>query len=160
MKTLVVGLLVAFALSLAMPAMGEDGETAEPVTMTVHKDPNCGCCGKWMSHMNEAGFETMANHPQRLEELKNNLGIPHELRSCHTAVTPNGFVFEGHVPSHLVQAFLAAPPEGALGLAVPGMPVGSPGMEVGDRFMAYDVLLINKDGSTSVFAHMDSPKTD
>ena len=77
-------------------------------------------------------------------------------QSCHTAVTKGGYVFEGHIPAKYIEQFLASPPEGALGLAVPGMPLGSPGMEMGGRFTPYDIVLMNKDGSSSVFAHVPS----
>jgi hypothetical protein len=88
--------------------------------------------------------------------VKHDLGVLPEWQSCHTAVTKEGFVFEGHVPAKFIEQFLAAPPEGALGLAVPGMPLGSPGMEMGDRFTPYDIVQMNKDGSSRVFAHVDS----
>ena len=71
-------------------------------------------------------------------------------------MSAQGFVFEGHVPSKFIHAFLAAPPEGSIGLSVPGMPVGSPGMEVGERFMPYQILLLQKDGSTEIFAEINS----
>ncbi len=157
MKALMILLLPVLSLAVSIPAIGEDATPVAEETMTVHKDPNCGCCGKWMTHMEAAGFTTTANHPRQLNELKDSLGVPRQLRSCHTAVTENGYVFEGHIPARYVQAYLDAPPEGSLGLAVPAMPVGSPGMEVGDRFMPYDVLLLNRDGSIAVFAHVASP---
>jgi len=78
-------------------------------------------------------------------------------QSCHTAVSSHGYVFEGHVPARHIKAFLANPPADAIGLAVPGMPLGSPGMEVGSRFDPYEVLLLKKDGSSEVFARVDSP---
>jgi hypothetical protein len=88
--------------------------------------------------------------------VKHDLGVLPEWQSCHTAVTKEGFVFEGHVPAKFIEQFLAAPPEGALGLAVPGMPLGSPGMEMGERFTPYDIVQMNKDGSSRVFARVGS----
>ena len=80
------------------------------------------------------------------------------MRSCHTAVTTDGFVFEGHVPAKYMAKFLENPPKGAIGLAVPGMPMGSPGMEYQNKFMPYQVMQLNKDGSTAVYADIDSPE--
>ena len=91
-----------------------------------------------------------------LQTLKDQYDIGLRYRSCHTGVSKDGYVFEGHIPAKLVQRFLADPPEGAIGLAVPGMPVGSPGMEVGDKFMAYQVLLLMKDGSVKVYETVSS----
>ena len=91
-----------------------------------------------------------------LSEIKADFGIEGKYRSCHTGnvVTEKGsFVFEGHIPAKHIKAFLASPPENAIGLSVPGMPIGSPGMEVGDRKDYYQVLVMYKDGSSSVFAH-------
>ena len=111
---------------------------------------------KWMEHLHDNGFSTAVEEPENLEQQKAQLGIGPRYRSCHTAVSAQGFVFEGHVPSKFIHAFLAAPPEGSIGLSVPGMPVGSPGMEVGDRFMPYQILLLQKDGSTEIFAEINS----
>ncbi len=82
--------------------------------------------------------------------------MPVRYGSCHTAVTENGYVFEGHVPARYIAQFLNDPPAGAVGLSVPAMPVGSPGMEYKDEFMPYQVLLVNKDGSVEVYASVES----
>lgn len=155
----VAGLAAAMLLSLTpLPGMaGSSGSVQAPggpVALTVHKSPTCGCCGDWMEHMEAAGFATQGNHPENLAALKARYGVSPELQSCHTAVTPEGHVFEGHVPARFVEMFLASPPANARGLAVPAMPVGSPGMEVGERFMPYQVLLLMRDGSTRVFAEV------
>ncbi len=86
--------------------------------------------------------------------LKQEKGIGSEFQSCHTAVSAKGYVFEGHVPATVMSDFLAQPPEGAIGLAVPGMPVGSPGMEMGERFTPYDVVLLKGDGSSEIYRHI------
>lgn len=124
------------------------------IALTVHKSPTCECCDDWLEHMDARGFVSEPNHPDNLYEVKQELGIAPEHASCHTAVTEDGYVFEGHVPAKLVQRFLTEPPEDSLGLAVPRMPLGSPGMEMGNRFEPYDVLLLKRDGSTEVYAHM------
>ena len=125
--------------------------------LTVYKSPTCGCCGDWVEHMEGEGFIASVHDQDNLDAVKNKLGIGTGVRSCHTAVI-NDYVFEGHIPAYIVQRFLNEEPEGALGLSVPGMPLGSPGMEVDDRFEAYDVLLLKADGSTRVFAHIANPK--
>lgn len=126
------------------------------VTLNVFKDENCGCCVGWIDHMQESGFASKINHPRDLNGVKEELGVLPKWQSCHTAVTQGGYVFEGHIPAKYIEQFLANPPAGALGLAVPGMPLGSPGMEMGERFTPYDIILMNKDGSSSVFAHVPS----
>lgn len=90
-----------------------------------------------------------------MSAIKDKFAVPKQYRSCHTAVSLGGYVFEGHIPAKIMQRFLNEKPANALGLAVPGMPVGSPGMEVEDKFMPYQVLLLNKDGSTSVYANIN-----
>ena len=89
--------------------------------------------------------------------FKDRYGVPQQMRSCHTTVTTDGYVFEGHVPAKHMAQFLANPPSDAIGLAVPSMPVGSPGMEYQDKFMSYKVMQLNKDGSTQVYAAIESP---
>lgn len=128
------------------------------VQLDVFKSPTCGCCGAWVEHVEERGFTTTITHPADLAQVKKDLGIAPEFQSCHTGVSKDGFVFEGHIPAKLVAQFLASPPNDAIGLAVPGMPMGSPGMEMGDRFSAYDVLLLKKDGSSEVYAKVETAK--
>lgn len=125
--------------------------------MDVYKSPTCQCCEKWIDHARAQGFVTAVLHPADLDAVKDRLGVLPAYRSCHTAVTKDGYVFEGHVPAKFIHRFLAEKPEGAIGLAVPGMPAGSPGMEVGDTFMPYEVLLLKTDGSASRYAFVGSP---
>ncbi|QQD20136.1 hypothetical protein I6N98_09805 [Spongiibacter nanhainus] len=106
--------------------------------------------------MEDVGFDTETHHPSDLNRIKNDYGITPEFQSCHTAVSSDGYVFEGHIPARFVQQFLENPPDDAIGLSVPGMPAGSPGMEMGDRFTAYKVWLLKKDGSADVFASVNS----
>lgn len=128
--------------------------TTEPL-LTVYKDANCGCCEKWLTHISERGFSVSA-HNNNLYEFKQSKGIPASMQSCHTAVSSQGYVFEGHVPAKFISRFLATPPKDAIGLTVPAMPVGSPGMEYQDKFMPYQVLLLKKDGSSEVYAQVNS----
>ena len=106
--------------------------------------------------MEANGFQASVDHPQDMTRIKEKFGVGDQLRSCHTTVTESGYVFEGHIPAKFIQQFLYNPPAGAIGLTVPGMPVGSPGMEVENKFSAYQILQMNRDGSTTVFAEVTS----
>lgn len=119
--------------------------------LEVWKDPSCGCCKDWVAHMEANGFFVTV-HETGNSAMRAKLGLPVRLGSCHTALTA-GYVIEGHVPASDVRALLRDKPV-ALGLTVPGMPVGSPGMDgpvYGNRRDPYDVLLVSKDGHTTVF---------
>ena len=117
----------------------------------VYKSPTCGCCTEWAKHMEENDFTVDERPTNDMYDVKARAGITPELSSCHTAFV-DGYVVEGHVPAKDIERLLADRPE-AVGLTVPAMPVGSPGMEVeGVEADSYDVLLINKDGSTSIWA--------
>ena len=135
------------AATLARPALATPGQ------MEVFKSPTCGCCSAWVEHMLRAGFDAVARDvdQETLWSMKTSAGVTPELSSCHTAFIDDFFI-EGHVPAGDVQRLLAERPD-VLGLTVPGMPIGSPGMEMGDRRDAYDTLLVLRDGSTEVFQH-------
>lgn len=124
--------------------------------MTVYKQPSCGCCGEWVEHVREKGFQAQVQNRKNMAQVKTKFGIQPEYQSCHTAIVGE-YVFEGHIPAHAIAQFLENPPQNAIGLAVPGMPVGSPGMEMGDRFDEYDVLLLKDDGSSEMYLHVSSP---
>ncbi len=139
----------------AAAAPAPDAIAAEPVaagerpTITVYKSPTCGCCAKWIDHVKAHGFEVVTHDTNDMSRVKAMTGVPGKLASCHTAIV-DGYVIEGHVPADLIQRLLEERPE-VVGLAVPGMPMGSPGME-GLYKEAYDVLAFQRDGSTTVFA--------
>ena len=122
-------------------------------TMTVYKSPTCGCCAMWVEHMEAAGFDVVTEDRDDMAAVKDSLGLPSDLSSCHTGVI-DGYVVEGHVPAEHVARLLDESPE-AFGLAVPGMPIGSPGMEMGDRRDPYDVLVVGESGEAAVFAHVE-----
>ena len=126
----------------------------DAVMMDLYASPTCGCCSIWQEHAQERGFAFTVHHRDNdeltMEKLR--LGINLRYHSCHTTVSADGSVFEGHVPAYLIHQYLAAKPADSIGLAVPGMPLGSPGMEAGDRLDPYDVLLLKTDGSTEVYA--------
>ena len=142
-------LLATAAASLpfaALPAFA-----AAPL-VEIWKDPHCGCCVDWVKHLNANGFATRV-HDEGNTRARERAGIPAALGSCHTARV-GGYAIEGHVPAHDIQRLLREKPAGVLGLAVPGMPIGSPGMDgpaYGDRRDAYDVLLVLTSGGTRVF---------
>ena len=131
-------------------------QASNPSSYNLYKSETCGCCEEWMEHMSDKGYHALIHHPESLTAVKSSLGIDAEYQSCHTAVFENGYVVEGHVPARFVKQFMAAPPDGALGLAVPGMPVGSPGMDMGDRFIPYEIYLLKKDGSAELYASVES----
>lgn len=124
---------------------------AASTPIEVWKDPSCGCCHDWIEHMQANGF-AFTIHDSGNTAVRARLGLPQKLGSCHTALV-GGYLIEGHVPASDVRALLQQKPQ-ALGLAVPGMPVGSPGMDgpaYGNRRDPYDVLLVARDGSTRIF---------
>jgi hypothetical protein len=128
------------------------------VSATVYKDANCGCCKEWVGYAEGNGLNATAHDVEDLSLFKERYGVPQQMRSCHTTVTTDGFVFEGHVPAKHMAQFLENPPAQAIGLAVPSMPVGSPGMEYQGKFMPYEVMQLNKDGTTEVYAAIESPQ--
>ena len=119
-------------------------------TVQVYKSPQCGCCEKWVDHMKSAGFNVITHDTNTVAEHKVRLGVPLAMGSCHTAEV-GGYFIEGHVPAGDVKKLLAEKPK-AKGLDVPGMPANSPGMSDGSATTAYEVLLVNNDGSTTTFA--------
>ncbi|MGP4713308.1 MULTISPECIES: DUF411 domain-containing protein [unclassified Psychrobacter] len=127
------------------------------VSATVYKDANCGCCKEWIGHAKGHGLSATAHDVDDLSLFKDRYSVPQQMRSCHTTVTTDGYVFEGHVPAKYMAQFLAKPPSDAIGLAVPSMPVGSPGMEYQDKFMPYKVMQLNKDGTSEIYAAIESP---
>lgn len=125
--------------------------------LVVYKSPTCGCCGNWISHMESNGFKIKSINQENLTAIKDQMGIEPRLQSCHTAVNlKTGFVFEGHVPAGAIKQFIANPPSNAKGLSVPGMPAGSPGMEMGNRFNPYQIVQINKDQAPSLYMNVEN----
>lgn len=116
----------------------------------AYRDPGCSCCEKWVARLQAAGFAITMEDDANLAKRKTEFGIPDDLRGCHTAIVGN-YVIEGHVPADYIVRFLAMHPE-ASGLAVPGMPMGSPGVEADGSTDAYEVVMFNKDGSRKVFS--------
>ena len=145
---------LGITLGAAMLAHPKLGNTSSPgKVVTVWKTPNCGCCKDWVSHLREEGFQVVTNDVSDTAPVRQKLGLPAKFGSCHTAQV-GGYVVEGHVPAQDVKRLLREKPV-AIGLAVPGMPVGSPGMEMQDDMLgvrdAFDVVLVNADGSSRIF---------
>ena len=139
----------------------EAGEDSPAETATVNPDlpviqvyssPTCGCCGLWVDHLREAGFAVTVNHTDAMAAVKDEIGVPPALGSCHTGLV-DGYAVEGHVPAEDIIRMLEERPDIA-GIAVPGMPIGSPGMEIeGQPAQPYDVIAFTQgDGERSVFA--------
>ncbi len=152
--------LAAVPLALVACSAGAEesmaGQTPEPATpaglseIVVHKTPTCGCCGAWVDHLRAGGFAVRVVEVADTDTVARRLGVPDTLRSCHTAEV-DGYAIEGHVPAGDIRRLLAERPDAA-GLAVPGMPAGSPGMEIGDQRDSYDVVQFDRSGTTQVFA--------
>ncbi len=149
---------IAVSLLLALAVSGCSRTTAEPAlpAVAVHKSATCGCCKLWVERLRSAGFEVEVHDVDNLNAVKQRVGIPYGMGSCHTAEV-EGYFVEGHVPVEDIKRLLRERPD-AKGLTVPGMPAGSPGMEVpSGEVQPYDVMLVGRDGSTSVFAHHGEP---
>lgn len=143
---------VAFLASLVSAAAPDRSlpSGVKPVHVVVYKDPACGCCKSWVEHLRQHGFDVAVRDTSDVSGAKRTGRVPERLVSCHTAFV-NGYVIEGHVPAADIQRMLRDKPKIA-GLAVPGMPAGSPGMEMGGRVDRYQVIAYTRDGRTSVYA--------
>ncbi|WP_375161144.1 DUF411 domain-containing protein [Bradyrhizobium sp. RDT46] len=144
----------AMAAVLARPAVAAQAEQA---AITVHRDPSCGCCASWVQHLRDAGFTVQVEETADLDAIRTRLGVPSDLVACHTAEVA-GYVVEGHVPAAAVRRLLSERPN-AKGLAVPGMPIGSPGME-GGKPQRYEVVLFGADGQKPFMRFIGAQETD
>ena len=144
------GILVAAAPARAGELQQRRGAPAAKPSISVWKTATCGCCGLWVEHMRQSGFEAAVVDVADLEPIKQKLGVPPNLASCHTALV-NGFILEGHIPADAVRRLLKERP-GIAGIAVPGMPIGSPGMEVpGGHKQPDAIVAFDKQGKQSIF---------
>jgi len=147
MSRVVFAALLAALVSHSGPALAQ----RPGPTVQVYKSPTCGCCANWVKHLQQHGFTTQVTETENVGEIKMKHGVPARAQSCHTALV-GGYVLEGHVPAADVQRLLKEKPAVA-GLAVPGMPIGSPGMEVPNMApQRFDVLTFDKQGQLKVFA--------
>lgn len=138
----------ALRAAFSVLLLSQAAEAAGP-QMSVYKTRTCGCCSKWVEHMRANGFDVNVTDVPSTAEYRRKYGVPEKLQSCHTAVV-NGYALEGHVPAADVHRVLASGSK-AKGLAVPGMPIGSPGMEQGQKRQGYSVVLFDANGGTSEF---------
>jgi hypothetical protein len=143
-------MLAVATLATLTSASAPPSSLFPPPSVTVFKDPNCGCCQAWVEHLRKHAFTVSTKDTSDINGPKRTARVPQALYSCHTAFV-GGYVVEGHVPVEDIQRMLKEKPKIA-GIAVPGMPLGSPGMEAGNRKDKYDVIAFNRDGTTRVFA--------
>ena len=150
MKLVLSWVRLPAVLLFAASSMGAAAQTPPaPAPVSVFKSATCGCCAKWNDHMRTAGFTVNSTDLPDVAVMKDKHGVPAPLRSCHTAVV-GGYVIEGHVPADVIKKLLRERPA-VVGIAVPGMPMGSPGME-GSRVDSYNVMSFDKSGATKVYA--------
>ncbi len=153
MKVLkLVGFLMFAGLSASLPAE----EASKPVEMTIYRSPTCGCCENWLEHVKQSGINIKDVVSDDMQAIKEKYGVPNKLASCHTAIV-DGYVIEGHVPASDIQKLLQTKPK-VVGIAAPGMPMGSPGMEMGGKKQDYQVMSFDKDGKFEVFASHEDGK--
>jgi hypothetical protein len=138
------------AAGVVVARRGFAESVSSPIAIAVYKTPTCGCCKEWVAHVARNGFAPTVHDLDDLSQTKSSLGVPPALESCHTALVGR-FVIEGHVPADLIKKLVSESPKTIVGLAVPGMVQGSPGMETGRR-EPYDVVAFTSDGKTSVYA--------
>lgn len=149
MKKVLVPTLTAIALSLGL-GISFDASANDSMTIEVYKNPHCGCCGKWVKHLQDAGFTVHTHETNTPDAMRSKLGVPEKYAACHTAQV-SGYAIEGHVPATDIKRLLKERPQ-AIGLAVPGMPAGSPGMEMQNP-AHYNTLLIGRNDDSKVYAH-------
>ncbi|MEN8261678.1 MAG: DUF411 domain-containing protein [Pseudomonadota bacterium] len=147
---LLFGLMALTACVSAESVWDKETEAlSEPLEITVYRSPTCNCCGKWIKHMKKHQFKVTDILSNDMNAVKAKLGVPPRLASCHTAVI-NGYVIEGHVPAADVKTLIKNKPD-VVGLSVPGMPGGTPGMEMGGRKDPFDMVSFDKDGKQRKF---------
>ena len=142
----IIGVAVIGLLSIGTLVATQ--RTTHATEIVVYKSPTCGCCKDWIKHLEKSGYEVAVHNQNDVTPIKRELGVPRQLRSCHTAQV-DGYVIEGHVPADLISKLRSEKPD-IKGLAVPGMPMGSPGME-GPRKDPYDIIAFDKGGKTSIY---------
>lgn len=150
---LVMSVVIMISFTNYIEAKDKQGTTVSSTNiLQVFKRMSCGCCTGWISHMKENGFQIEAHNLNDLNPIKQKYGIEPRVQACHTSVSKSGYIFEGHIPAKFIKRFLAEKPGGAIGLAVPAMPVGSPGMEHKDMFRPYVIYLLKADSSLEKYA--------
>ena len=140
---------IGAVILLTTSASAEAAENA--LEIKVYRDPSCGCCGAWIEYLTTQGFQPKNIPISDIDAFKQEHGVPNDLVSCHTAVL-NGYVIEGHVPAAEIKRLLAERPDDVIGITVPGMPTGTPGMESGNVRDPYNVFSFDQQGNTKIFS--------
>jgi len=159
--SITIGLLIASssAASASTAPAAESTTSPADIILDVYKSATCGCCGSWVKYIEKNGFKADVHIPANLIKVKLDKGVKRKFQSCHTAVTKEGYIFEGHIPTKYMKKFLKDRPENAIGLTVPGMVNGTPGMEImKGKFTPYKILLMKKDGTAEPYAQINSYK--
>ncbi|QHQ40799.1 DUF411 domain-containing protein [Microbulbifer hydrolyticus] len=152
-------LLAAICALLPLTSRAEPAEAnSAAASIVVHKSPFCLCCKEWIKHLEQNAFSVTSENTLDTAKIKQAKGVPASLQGCHTGVSQGQYVFEGHVPARLIRKFLANPPKNSIGLAVPGMPQGSPGMYRGKKFEPYNVFLILTGGDYRLYETVNQPE--
>jgi hypothetical protein len=150
MKLLIILSFFISPLGVAESTGDKDAAQQEqPIDIVVYRSPTCGCCSKWLAHLEKNQFKVEDIVTNDVASIKEKYSVPKNLASCHTAIV-NGYVIEGHVPAADIKKLLKIKPE-IIGLTVPGMPVGTPGMEMGGRKDPFKVIAFDKQGNTQIF---------
>lgn len=163
-KSILKVLTIIAAFTLISSCSDSETGTAEiknnqpkTIALNVYKSPTCGCCEKWIEHIDANGFQSKIYDRRNISAIKDQNGIEPRYRSCHTAISKEGYIFEGHVPAKFMLQFLNEQHlDTVIGLSVPAMPLGTPGMEVDDKFQPYRILLLKTDGSYETYANVQS----
>lgn len=145
MKLLLRIALISLCLTTSSHAT-EDGLAKDII---VYKNPQCGCCGKWVRYLEDKGYNVTTENTRDIYAVKQRLGVPEQLASCHTAII-DGYIVEGHITHRDIERLLTLRPD-VKGIAVPGMPVGTPGMEIGNTVEPYDVVSFDENGNMKIF---------
>jgi hypothetical protein len=153
MKMIIMKLMfILLMFNFAVAAEVEVNQT-KPIEIMVYRSPTCGCCSKWIKHLEENQFNIKDIVSDDMQAIKEKYGVPRNMASCHTAIV-DGYVIEGHVPARDIKRLLKIKPK-VIGISVPGMPSGTPGMEMGGRKDPYQVISFDKEGKYEVFSRYE-----
>ncbi|WP_340123215.1 DUF411 domain-containing protein [Methylobacter svalbardensis] len=145
------------AIGLLVANVGVRAESSsKPIDIVVHRSPTCTCCGKWLAHLKQNNFTVTDVVTDNVQAIKDKYGVTQQLASCHTAIV-DGYVIEGHVPADDIKTLLKTKPK-IVGIAVPGMVSGTPGMEMGDKIDPYEVVSFDRENHTQVFNSYEGTK--
>lgn len=150
---IVLGLFLLVFDGYSYAEQSEKTVVGDPTKIDVYRSPTCSCCGKWVAHLKESKFQVNDNITEDVQGIKDKYGVSKAIASCHTAVV-NGYVIEGHVPANDIKKLLKIKPH-VIGISVPAMPSGTPGMEMGGKADAYNVMSFDKNQNYQVFTHYE-----